>query len=264
MQSYLELLAHVANNGHLSDNRTGIRTYKSFGHSLRFDLQAGFPLLTTKKIHFKSVAHELLWFIAGNSNIKYLNDNGVRIWDEWANAEGELGPVYGSQWRSWQGADGGSYDQLAQLVANIKRDPQSRRHIVSAWNVGELAAMALAPCHVLFQVYVQGDKLSLALYQRSADIFLGLPFNIASYSLLTMMLAQVSGLRAGEFVHFLGDTHLYENHLEQAQIQLQRQPRPLPRLYLNPERRDLFAFRYEDIELLYYDPHPAIKAEVAI
>ena len=264
MRSYLDLLDHLVQQGNLDDNRTGVPAYRSFGHSLRFDLQQGFPLLTTKKLHFKSIVHELLWFIAGDSNIGYLKQNKVRIWDEWADANGDLGPIYGAQWRQWRGDGGKVYDQLKQLVANIKADPQSRRHLVSAWNVADLGQMALAPCHVMFQVYVHNGALSLAMYQRSADSFLGLPFNIASYSLLTEMLAHCCHLKAGEFVHFIGDTHLYANHLQQAQLQLQRSPRALPKLRLNPDCRDLFALGYDDIELIDYDPHPAIKAEVAV
>ena len=264
MLNYLQLLEHTLEHGQLSANRTGIGAYSSFGHSLRFDLRQGFPLLTTKQLHFKSIVHELLWFIAGSSNTRYLKDNGVRIWDEWADADGELGPIYGVQWRNWAGADGSTHDQLAQLVANIKANPNSRRHIVSAWNVAHLGAMKLPPCHLLFQVYVQRGQLSLAMYQRSADIFLGLPFNIASYGLLALLLAHVCDLEAAEFVHFIGDAHLYENHLEQARTQLQRQPRSLPTIKLNPGQKDLFAFRADDIELLGYDPHPSIKAQVAV
>jgi thymidylate synthase len=264
MQQYLDLLRHVIAHGTQKGDRTGTGTLSVFGYQMRFDLNAGFPLVTTKKIHVKSVIHELLWFLRGETNIRYLKENGVTIWDEWANAEGELGPVYGSQWRSWPTPDGRNIDQITQVVNQIKSNPDSRRLIVSAWNVAEIERMALPPCHTLFQFYVADGKLSCQLYQRSADIFLGVPFNIASYALLTMMIAQVTGLKYGEFVHTLGDTHLYLNHREQAELQLGREPRPLPTLRINPERTSIFDFRYEDFELLNYDPHPAIRAPVAV
>lgn len=264
MKQYLDLMRHVREHGTFKSDRTGTGTYSVFGHQMRFDLADGFPLVTTKKCHLKSIIHELLWFLRGDSNIAYLRENGVTIWDEWADLQGELGPVYGVQWRSWPTADGRRIDQLSQVVAEIKRNPDSRRLLVSAWNVGELERMALAPCHVLFQFYVAEGKLSCHLYQRSADIFLGLPFNIASYALLTMMVAQVCGLQPGELVHSIGDAHLYLNHLEQADLQLTREPYPLPTMRLNPEVRDLFAFRYEDFELQNYQAHPHIKAPVAV
>ena len=264
MRQYLDLMRHVREHGVRKSDRTGTGTLSVFGHQMRFDLNAGFPLVTTKKLHLRSIIHELLWFLRGDSNIAYLRENGVTIWDEWADLQGELGPVYGVQWRSWPTADGRRIDQLSQVVAEIKRNPDSRRLLVSAWNVGELERMALAPCHVLFQFYVAAGKLSCHLYQRSADIFLGLPFNIASYALLTMMVAQVCGLQPGELVHSIGDAHLYLNHLEQADLQLTREPYPLPTMRLNPEVRDLFAFRYEDFELQNYQAHPHIKAPVAV
>ncbi|NLO81412.1 MAG: thymidylate synthase [Xanthomonadaceae bacterium] len=264
MRQYLDLMRHVREHGVRKSDRTGTGTLSVFGHQMRFDLNAGFPLVTTKKLHLRSIIHELLWFLRGDSNIAYLRENGVTIWDEWADLQGELGPVYGVQWRSWPTADGRRIDQLSQVVAEIKRNPDSRRLLVSAWNVGELERMALAPCHVLFQFYVAEGKLSCHLYQRSADIFLGLPFNIASYALLTMMVAQVCGLQPGELVHSIGDAHLYLNHLEQADLQLTREPYPLPTMRLNPEVRDLFAFRYEDFELQNYQAHPHIKAPVAV
>ncbi len=264
MRVYLDLLREVLEHGNPKGDRTGTGTHSLFGRQLRFDLEAGFPLLTTKKLHWKSIVHELLWFLRGDTNIAYLKANGVGIWDEWADADGELGPIYGRQWRAWATADGTSIDQLAWVLAEIKRNPDSRRLVVSAWNVGELAQMALQPCHALFQFYVAGGRLSCQLYQRSADIFLGVPFNIASYALLTHMVAQECGLGVGDFVHTLGDVHLYDNHLEQAREQLRRTPRPLPRLRLNPEVRSVLDFRYADVTLDGYDPYPAIKAPVAV
>jgi thymidylate synthase len=264
MQAYLELLRRVRTQGSRKSDRTGTGTLSIFGHQMRFDLSAGFPLLTTKKVHLKSVIYELLWFLAGDTNIRYLNAHGVHIWDEWADPNGELGPVYGRQWRSWAAADGRSIDQIADLVAALKRQPDSRRLIITAWNPAEIDRMALAPCHCLFQFYVADGRLSCQLYQRSGDVFLGVPFNIASYALLTLMLAQVTGYAAGELVHTLGDAHLYLTHLEQAELQLGREARPLPKMALNPEVRSIFAFRYEDFTLTGYDPHPPIKAEVAV
>jgi thymidylate synthase len=264
MRQYLDLMRHVLEHGHEKSDRTGTGTLSVFGWQMRFDLGEGFPLLTTKKLHTKSIIYELLWFLRGDTNIRYLKEHGVSIWDEWADADGELGPVYGKQWRRWETADGRSIDQIAQLVDGLKRNPDSRRHIVTAWNPGEVERMKLPPCHVLFQFYVAGGKLSCQLYQRSADIFLGVPFNIASYALLTLMVAQVCGYRPGEFVHTLGDAHLYLNHLEQARLQLAREPRPLPRMRLNPEVRDIFAFRFEDFTLEDYQPHPHIPAPVAV
>ena len=264
MRQYLELLSQVRHEGLRKEDRTGTGTLSLFGAQMRFDLGEGFPLMTTKKLHVKSIVHELLWFLQGSTNIRYLKEHGVSIWDEWADENGELGPVYGKQWRSWPSASGSEVDQIVALVEGIKRDPDSRRHIVSAWNVGEIPKMALPPCHCLFQFYVGGGRLSCQLYQRSADIFLGVPFNIASYALLTMMVAQVTGLKAGEFIHTLGDAHLYSNHLEQARLQLTRAPRALPTMTLNPDVTDLFAFRFEDFALSNYDPHPHIKAEVAV
>ena len=264
MQQYLSLLEEVRYEGILKEDRTGVGTYSLFGRQLRFDLDRGFPLLTTKKVHLRSVIHELLWFLAGDSNVRYLQDNGVSIWDAWADpGTGDLGPIYGVQWRSWTGADGRTIDQLSDVVDRIRSDPDCRRLVVSAWNVSDLPEMALPPCHVLFQFYVSNGRLSLQLYQRSADIFLGVPFNIASYSLLLMMVARVTGLRPGEFVHTFGDVHLYRNHVEQADAQLRRRPRALPALIL-PERKDLFSYRYEDIRVSGYDPHPAIPAPVAV
>ena len=264
MRQYLDLLQHVLDHGSPKDDRTGTGTISCFGYQMRFDLQQGFPLLTTKKLHLKSIVYELLWFLKGDTNVKYLQEHGVRIWNEWADEAGDLGPVYGKQWISWQAADGIAVNQIAQAVEQIKSNPDSRRIIVNAWNVGDLPKMALSPCHALFQFYVADGKLSCQLYQRSADVFLGVPFNIASYALLTMMMAQVCNLQPGEFVHTFGDVHLYNNHLEQARLQLTRDPRPLPRLRINPEVKDIFSFQYEDFELLDYDPHPHIKAEVAV
>ncbi len=264
MRQYLDLLAEVRDSGLRKSDRTGTGTRSLFGRQMRFDLAEGFPLVTTKKVHLKSVIHELLWFLQGSTNIRYLKEHGVTIWDEWADADGELGPVYGRQWRSWPAPDGTHRDQITALVQGLKRDPDSRRHLVSAWNVGELEKMALAPCHCLFQFYVGEGRLSCQLYQRSADLFLGVPFNIASYALLTLMVAQVTGLMPGEFIHTFGDVHLYENHLEQAGEQLKRTPRPLPRMELNPEVTSLFDFVYEDFKLLGYDPHPALPAKVAV
>lgn len=264
VRQYLDLMQYILDRGRRKADRTGTGTLSIFGYQMRFDLAQGFPLVTTKRLHVKSIIYELLWFLRGDTNIRYLQEHGVRIWDEWADASGELGPVYGRQWRSWRTADGGAVDQIGQVVAEIKRNPDSRRLIVSAWNVGELAQMALPPCHVLFQFYVADGALSCQLYQRSADVFLGVPFNIASYALLTMMLAQVCGLRPGEFIHTLGDAHLYLNHIEQAQLQLGRAPRPLPQMRINPEVRSIFDYRYEDFELVGYDPHPHIPAAVAV
>lgn len=264
MQAYHDLLRHILHNGVRKDDRTGTGTLSVFGYQMRFNLQEGFPLVTTKKVHLKSVIHELLWFLRGDTNIRYLHENGVTIWDEWADPDGELGPVYGKQWRSWQGADGRTIDQIAEAVHLLKTNPDSRRIVVSAWNVADLPQMALAPCHCLFQFYVAQGRLSCQLYQRSADVFLGVPFNIASYALLTLMMAQVCDLEPGEFIHTFGDVHIYLNHLEQVQLQLSRTPRPLPTMRLNPAVRDLFAFQYEDFELLHYNPWPAIKAPVAV
>ena len=264
MQQYLDLMRHVRDNGIRKDDRTGTGTLSVFGHQMRFDLSAGFPLVTTKKCHLKSIIHELLWFLSGDTNVRYLQENGVRIWNEWADENGDLGPVYGYQWRNWPRADGGHVDQIAELVGQIKNTPDSRRLIVSAWNVGELDKMALPPCHLLFQFYVAEGRLSCQLYQRSADIFLGVPFNIASYALLTMMMAQVCGLEPGDFVHTLGDAHLYLNHLEQADEQLGRQPYPLPTMRINPAVKSIFDFQYEDFELVGYQAHPHIKAQVAV
>jgi thymidylate synthase len=264
MKTYLELLRHVRDHGARKDDRTGTGTLSVFGYQMRFALGERFPLLTTKKIHVKSVIHELLWFLQGSTNVEYLRANGVSIWDEWADSAGELGPVYGYQWRSWPAPDGRHIDQLADVVAQIRRNPASRRLIVSAWNVADIPRMALAPCHALFQFYVADGRLSCQLYQRSADIFLGVPFNIASYALLTLMVAQVTGLKPGDFVHTLGDAHLYLNHLEQADEQLARLPRPLPAMRLNPAAKDLFAFRYEDFTLESYEPYPAIRAPIAV
>ena len=264
VKQYLDLMAQIRNDGALKEDRTGTGTRSIFGSQLRFDLNQGFPMLTTKKLHLKSIIHELLWFLAGDTNIKYLQDNGVRIWDDWADETGDLGPVYGHQWRSWPTPDGRHIDQIAGLIDQIKTNPHSRRLIVSAWNVADIDAMALPPCHCLFQFYVSGGRLSCQLYQRSADFFLGVPFNIASYALLTMMIAQVTGLRAGDFVHTFGDAHLYANHLEQASLQLSRTPMALPRMAINPDVTDLFAFRYEDFTLEGYQSHPHIAAPIAI
>ncbi|WP_329742525.1 thymidylate synthase [Dyella sp. A6] len=264
MRAYLDLLRHVLDHGAEKSDRTGTGTRSVFGWQMRFDLGEGFPLVTTKKLHLKSIIHELIWFLRGDTNIAYLKEHGVSIWDEWADAQGDLGPVYGKQWRAWPAADGQAVDQIRWVVDEIRRNPDSRRLIVSAWNVGELSKMALMPCHTLFQFYVADGKLSCQLYQRSGDIFLGVPFNIASYALLTHMVAQVCGLGVGDFVHTLGDAHLYSNHLEQAQLQLTREPRPLPRLVLNPEVRRLEDFRFEDIAIEAYAPHPAIRAPVAV
>ena len=264
MKQYKDLCRHVLENGEKKGDRTGTGTISTFGYQMRFNLQEGFPMLTTKKLHFKSIAHELLWFLKGDTNVRYLQENGVRIWNEWADENGELGPVYGSQWRSWRGADGETIDQISRLIHDIKTNPNSRRLIVSAWNVGEIDHMALPPCHCLFQFYVAKRRLSCQLYQRSADVFLGVPFNIASYALLTMMVAQVCDLEPGDFIHTFGDAHLYLNHLEQARLQLSRAPRALPVMKLNPAVKDIFAFRYEDFTLEGYEPHPHIKATVAV
>jgi thymidylate synthase len=264
MQQYLDLLRRVRDEGVTKTDRTGTGTKSVFGHQMRFDLSKGFPLVTTKKLHVKSIIHELIWFLDGDTNIKYLKDNGVRIWDEWADGNGDLGPVYGKQWRSWASPDGKTIDQISDVLATLKRDPDSRRMIVSAWNPADIPKMALAPCHCLFQFYVADGKLSCQLYQRSADIFLGVPFNIASYALLTMMMAQVTGLKPGDFVHTFGDAHLYLNHLEQADLQLSRTPRPLPLMRINPDVPSLFSFKFEDFTLEGYDPHPHIAAPVAV
>lgn len=264
MKQYHELLRHVMANGVVKSDRTGTGTISCFGYQNRYDLTNGFPLVTTKKVHFKSVVHELLWFLKGDTNIAYLKENGVSIWDEWADEHGNLGPVYGHQWRSWAGADGTTHDQITNLVSQLKSNPDSRRLIVSAWNVAEIPHMALPPCHCLFQFHVANGRLSCQLYQRSADAFLGVPFNIASYALLTLILAQCAGLQAGEFIHTFGDLHLYSNHLTQANLQLERSPLPLPTVKLNPDVKDLFAFTYADIELFNYQHHPAIKAPVAV
>lgn len=264
MVQYLELLQHVLDNGQYKDDRTGTGTYSVFGAQTRFDLTEGFPCLTTKKLHLRSIIHELLWFLKGDTNVKYLNDNGVSIWDEWADDNGDLGPVYGRQWCSWPKPGGGTINQIDQVIDQIKNDPDSRRLIVSAWNVGQLDEMALAPCHAFFQFYVRDGELSCQLYQRSADLFLGVPFNIASYALLLQMVAQVCDLKAKEFVHTFGDLHLYSNHMEQAKLQLSREPRPLPKMAINPEVKNIHGFKFEDFELKDYDPHPHIKAAVAV
>lgn len=263
-QQYLDLLQLILGHGSKKEDRTGTGTYSIFGHQIRFNLAEGFPVLTTKKLHLRSIIHELLWFLSGDTNIAYLKENKVNIWDEWADENGNLGPVYGYQWRNWPTPDGRHIDQISQLIHQIKTKPDSRRHIVSAWNVADIENMALPPCHCLFQFYVADGKLSCQLYQRSADVFLGVPFNIASYALLTLMVAQVAGLQPGEFVHTFGDAHLYSNHLEQARLQLTREPRPFPTMKLNPEIRDIFGFTYEDFELVGYDPHPHIKAAVSV
>jgi len=264
MKQYLDLLRHVRDTGVTKGDRTGTGTISTFGYQMRFDLQQGFPCLTTKKLHLRSIIHELLWFLAGDTNIKYLKDNGVSIWDEWADENGDLGHVYGYQWRSWPTPTGDHIDQISALVDSIKRNPDSRRHIVSAWNVADIDTMALPPCHALFQFYVAGGKLSCQLYQRSADLFLGVPFNIASYALLTMMMAQVTGLEAGEFVHTLGDVHIYSNHIDQVNLQLSREPRSLPVMKINPDVKSIFDFKFEDFTLEGYDPYPAIKAPIAV
>lgn len=264
MKQYQDLLRTILEQGSFKSDRTGTGTYSIFGYQMRFDLSKGFPLLTTKKLHLRSIIYELLWFLQGDTNIKYLKDNGVSIWDEWADPNGDLGPIYGHQWRSWGTPDGGKVDQISQLIEQIKTNPDSRRLMVCAWNVGEIDKMALPPCHVLFQFYVNNGEISLQLYQRSADVFLGVPFNIASYTLLLMMVAQVCGLKPKEFIHTLGDAHIYSNHVEQAKLQLTREPRPLPVMNINPEVKDIFGFHYEDFRLENYDPHPHIKAEVAV
>lgn len=264
MEQYHKLMQHILDNGVDRGDRTGTGTRSVFGYQMRFDLSKGFPVITTKKLHLRSIIHELLWFISGDTNIKYLKDNKVSIWDEWADEDGNLGPVYGHQWRSWPDGKGGTIDQIKVLVDGIKNNPESRRHIVSAWNVADIDKMALPPCHNMFQFYVADGKLSCQLYQRSADVFLGVPFNIASYALFTMMLAQVCGLEAGDFVHTFGDTHLYSNHFDQAKLQLSRELRPLPTMKINPDVKDIFSFKFEDFELVGYDPHPHIKAAVAI
>jgi thymidylate synthase len=264
MKSYLDLLSHVLANGVEKNDRTGVGTISVFGYQMRFDLSKGFPLLTTKKLHTRSILHELLWFLQGSTNIAYLRENDVSIWNEWADPQGELGPVYGYQWRSWPTADGRHIDQISEVVHAIRNNPDSRRHIVCAWNVGDVDKMALPPCHILFQFYVAGGKLSCQLYQRSCDIFLGVPFNIASYALLTTMMAQVTGLQPGEFVHTLGDAHIYRNHIEQVKLQLTREPRPLPLLQLNPTVQSIFDFRFDDFTIEGYDPHPHIKGQIAV
>lgn len=264
MQEYHDLMQHVLDNGTKKEDRTGTGTLSVFGHQMRFDLSEGFPMVTTKKLHLKSIIHELIWFLAGDTNIKYLNDNGVRIWNEWADEDGNLGPVYGHQWRSWPTPDGKTIDQISHLVEQIKNNPDSRRHIISAWNVSEVNKMALPPCHTLFQFYVADGKLSCQLYQRSADIFLGVPFNIASYSLLTLMMAQVCDLEPGDFVHTFGDAHIYSNHIDQVKEQLSRDHYPLPQMKLNPDVKSIFDFKFEDFELVDYEAHPTIKAPIAV
>lgn len=264
MEQYHKLMQHILDNGVDRGDRTGTGTRSVFGYQMRFDLSKGFPVITTKKLHLRSIIHELLWFISGDTNIKYLKDNKVSIWDEWADEDGNLGPVYGHQWRSWPDGKGGTIDQIKILIDGLKNNPESRRHIVSAWNVADIHKMALPPCHNMFQFYVANGKLSCQLYQRSADVFLGVPFNISSYALFTMMLAQVCGLEAGDFVHTFGDTHLYSNHFDQAKLQLSRELRPLPTMKINPDVKDIFSFKFEDFELVGYDPHPHIKAAVAI
>ena len=264
MKQYLDLLQRITTEGVVKTDRTGTGTKSVFGHQMRFNMSEGFPLLTTKKLHLKSIIHELLWFLSGDTNIRYLQENGVRIWNEWADENGELGPVYGHQWRSWPDYNGGTIDQIQYVLDQLKNNPDSRRMIVSAWNVAEVNKMALPPCHTIFQFYVAGDRLSLQLYQRSADTFLGVPFNIASYALLLQMMAQVTGLQCGDFIHTTGDTHLYLNHLEQAELQLTRTPRPLPRMIINPDVKDIFSFHYEDFQLTDYNPYPHIKADVSV
>lgn len=264
MKQYLDLLEHVISTGIKKGDRTGTGTLSVFGYQMRFNLQDGFPLLTTKKLHTKSIIHELLWFIAGDTNLKYLTDNGVRIWNEWADKDGNLGPIYGYQWRSWPAADGRKIDQLTEVINSIKKSPDSRRHIISAWNVGEIERMALPPCHVMFQFYVAGGKLSCQLYQRSCDIFIGVPFNIASYALLTLMVAQITGLKPGDFVHTLGDAHIYLNHIDQVKLQLTREPYLLPKMKINPAVNDILKFRFEDFELTDYVAHPHIKGEISV
>jgi len=264
MKQYLDLLSHVMEHGIEKRDRTGTGTISTFGYQMRFDLSERFPLMTTKKLHLKSIIHELLWFLSGSTNVRYLQENGVKIWNEWAPADGNLGPIYGYQWRSWPAVDGRAIDQVSSVVTSLKNNPDSRRHIISAWNVGEIEKMALPPCHILFQFYVAGDRLSCQLYQRSADIFLGVPFNIASYALLTMMMAQVTGYRPGEFIHTLGDAHIYLNHIEQVRLQLTREPRQLPRMTINSEINDILGFRYEDFTLSEYEPYPAIKGDISV
>ncbi|MRR22379.1 thymidylate synthase [bacterium] len=264
MKQYLDLLSHVLDHGIEKRDRTGTGTISTFGYQMRFDLSDRFPVLTTKKLHLKSIIHELLWFLSGSTNVRSLQEKGVKIWNEWADSEGNLGPIYGYQWRSWPAADGRTIDQVKAVVSSLKSNPDSRRHIISAWNVGELEKMALPPCHIMFQFYVADGRLSCQLYQRSADIFLGVPFNIASYSLLTMMMAQVTGLKPGEFIHTLGDAHIYLNHIEQVRLQLTREPRRLPLMHINPDVKDIFEFRYEDFTLTEYDPHPAIKGDISV
>jgi thymidylate synthase len=264
LKQYLDLCKHVLENGTFKGDRTGTGTISSFGYQMRFDLAEGFPLVTTKKLHLKSIIYELLWFLNGDTNVRYLQENGVRIWNEWADENGELGPIYGHQWRSWTGADGNTVDQISELIQQIKTNPNSRRLLVNAWNVAEIDKMALPPCHCMFQFYVADGKLSCQLYQRSADVFLGVPFNIASYALLTMMIAQVCGLKPGEFVHTFGDVHIYQNHIEQVNLQLTREPKQLPTLTINPEVQDIFSFQYGDFTLENYDPHPHIKGVVSV
>ena len=264
MKQYLDLIQHVLDNGEKKEDRTGTGTISVFGYQMRFDLQQGFPLLTTKKLHLKSIIYELLWFLNGDTNTRYLNDNGVSIWNEWADNNGNLGPVYGHQWRSWKNAKGQTIDQISDVVSSLKNNPDSRRHIVSAWNVGDIPDMALPPCHLMFQFYVVNGTLSCMLYQRSADLFIGVPFNIASYAILTLMMAQVCGYKAGEFIHTLGDAHIYSNHIQQVKLQLSREIRPLPKMEINPHVKNIFSFKYKDFQLSGYDPHPHIRGEVAV
>jgi thymidylate synthase len=264
LKQYLDLCKHILENGQIKGDRTGTGTISNFGYQMRFNLDEGFPLLTTKKLHLKSIIYELLWFLTGDTNIRYLQENGVRIWNEWADEDGELGPVYGHQWRSWTGADGKTIDQISELIEQLKTNPDSRRLIVNAWNVAEIDKMALPPCHCMFQFYVVDGKLSCQLYQRSADVFLGVPFNIASYAILTLMIAQVCGLKPGEFIHTFGDVHIYQNHIEQVKLQMEREPRSLPKLIINPAVKNIFSFKYEDFELVGYDPHPHIKGVVSV